>query len=650
MQNICFNCFHYAPEGRACPYCKYDPRVDEGKNRLALKPGTILANRYLLGRVLGQGGFGITYVALDNQTKSRVAIKEYLPVEYAYREEGSLDLKLNGSMVRADFEYGKEQFIAEARTLSQFIGNEHIISIHALFEANGTAYFAMEFVEGVDLKKYKELNGGPLPVHVANRILMPIMESMEWVHSKGVVHRDIAPDNIMVRRDGKAKLIDFGAARYSTGEKSKSLDVILKHGFAPCEQYSRRGRQGPFTDVYAMAATYYYAITGRVPPDAVDRMDEDTIQRPSALGVRIRWETEEVLLKALAVLSKNRYQSMAEFHTALLYSMPSPYAEEAAAEEKPSRSREKTTPLEKPVQPETLPTPFVPVSEPEEEPVQKSRTSGKQVRDTDPIIRNDIDPAAEPVRKIEKSTPQLQRKPEPVPDKTGKKSGIIVIAAILGVCILAGVLFGTGVLRRNNFTKVGSAVTFGEYEQDNNTSNGKEPIKWIVLDVKEGKSLIISKYILDCQQLGAEKAEVTWETCGLRYWLNNTFLNDAFSSEEQKRIPTVTVTAPKDSGSVKGLGNNTEDKVFFLSVPEAYMYFKDSLMCKATAYAKSQGCYSTGSGYGRWWLLSPVNSDSPCQVFISQDREGNSLVSYAGIDITFGNIGVRPVLWVNLDS
>ena len=334
MPRICNNCFRNIPDGNTCPYCGYNPDMDAGKYRIALRPGTVLAGRYYIGRVLGQGGFGITYVALDTQTRSRVALKEYLPTEFVFRGMDTVSLEMNSSDAEEGFEYGKRQFLDEARTLASFVGNEYIVSIHSYFEENGTAYFAMEYMDGLNLKQYMEHKGRLLEVWEANRILLPIMEALDWVHSKGIIHRDISPDNIMIKRDGNAKLIDFGAARYSTGEKSKSLDVVLKHGFAPVEQYSRRGRQGPFTDVYSMAATYYYAITGKVPPDSIDRLGEDELKKPSEFGVRIRKETEAVLMKALSVQASERYQKMSEFYTAMMATMPRPFFPEEDQEEK----------------------------------------------------------------------------------------------------------------------------------------------------------------------------------------------------------------------------------------------------------------------------------------------------------------------------
>lgn len=320
--SICYNCFRTKPNGGVCPFCGYNHVGQDDQFPLALKPGTLLANRYYLGRVLGQGGFGVTYVALDRNTRSRVALKEFLPAELCMRDLSTGCLQVHSVNSRESYEYGKKQFLDEAKTLAELVGNEHIVRILSYFEENQTAYFAMEYMEGVNLKQYMQQQGRTLEVLETNHILLPVMEALDWVHSKGIIHRDISPDNIMIRGDGTAKLIDFGAARYSTGEVSRSLDVVLKHGFAPKEQYMRHGRQGPFTDVYSMAATYYYALTGKVPPDSIERTEEDELIPPSTLGVNITAQTEDVLLKALSVSAQDRYQTMQEFCTAIIQSSP----------------------------------------------------------------------------------------------------------------------------------------------------------------------------------------------------------------------------------------------------------------------------------------------------------------------------------------
>ena len=330
MSYICYHCFQEKPNNETCPFCGYDPAASEGKYPDALRPGSILNGKYIVGHVLGQGGFGITYIAKDYLSGERVAIKEYLPSEFA-RRNGSSVQAFSGDQ-ETNFAYGKEQFLAEAKTLAAFNGDEHIVRIFSFFEENNTAYFAMEYVDGYALDKIMAQQGGRLSIAEANRYLLPLMESLNKVHAKGIVHRDIAPDNIIVTKDGSAKLIDFGAARFSTGEKSKSLDVILKHGFAPMEQYMRRGRQGPYTDVYALAVTYYYAITGKIPPDAVERVEQDSLFLPSAMGVAIRKSTEKVLQKALAVSSSDRFQTMAHFHAAMLETMPDYDSPECAIE------------------------------------------------------------------------------------------------------------------------------------------------------------------------------------------------------------------------------------------------------------------------------------------------------------------------------
>ncbi len=316
---ICKGCFSPIPAGAGvCPRCGFSEQKQRQDYPSALRAGNILGGRYIVGKVLGQGGFGITYLAQDYKTKERVAVKEYFPDTVALRaQNGSTVSSFSGEKSEA-FRYGKECFLSEAQTLSKFIGNKNIVKVHSYFEENNTAYFSMEYISGESLKAYLKRKGGRITFDEARLLILPVMIALEDVHNCGIVHRDISPDNIYLTDDGTVKLIDFGAARYSLGDRSRSLDVVLKHGYAPIEQYTRRGRQGPYTDVYSLAATIYKCITGKVPPDAVDRMTDDNIVAPSALGVDIPVEAEDALLKGLEVMFRDRYQSVKEFKDGLM--------------------------------------------------------------------------------------------------------------------------------------------------------------------------------------------------------------------------------------------------------------------------------------------------------------------------------------------
>ena len=315
--NICYNCFQDIENvSGACPHCGYDPEKERETFPLALPHGSTLGGRYILGRVLGQGGFGITYVAQDYKTKSLVAVKEFFPETTAVRANGRTVSSYSGQR-EENFLFGKKRFLEEAETLAEFIGNENIVRVHSYFEENNTAYFVMDYVKGISLQDYVTNQGGRLPWPEAERLLLPVMNALEAVHSKGIIHRDVTPDNIVITEDGNAKLLDFGAARYSMGDKSRSLDIVLKHGYAPKEQYTRHGRQGAYTDVYSLAATFYSVITGRLLPDSIDRMEKDDLILPSSLGVDIPEQTEDALVKALSVQAEDRFQSMREFRLAL---------------------------------------------------------------------------------------------------------------------------------------------------------------------------------------------------------------------------------------------------------------------------------------------------------------------------------------------
>ena len=285
------------------------------KYALALPEGSVLGGRYIVGKVLGQGGFGITYIARDYTTKELVAIKEFFPSAIVTRTE-----KVTVSLISSDendsFTYGKDSFLKEAETLARFNKHPNIVHIYSYFEENNTAYLVMEYLDGESFLDYLK-HKGRISWAQTRRIINPVMDALSFVHSQGIIHRDISPDNIYLCKDGTVKLIDFGAARYSLGDRSHSLSVVLKHGYAPHEQYTRRGRQGPYTDVYALAATMYRAVTGKLPPEAPDRMYEDELVMPSALGADMSVQEENALLKALAFNYVDRWQTIAEFKSAL---------------------------------------------------------------------------------------------------------------------------------------------------------------------------------------------------------------------------------------------------------------------------------------------------------------------------------------------
>ncbi len=323
---ICYQCFQDKGESKICPHCGYDETADKERYPMALPCGIEIGNAYTLGRVLGQGGFGITYIAKDNSTGTRLAIKEYFPDSMATRTGAQSVSAYTGE--RGDgFRYGLQCFLEEAKTLASFIGTPGIVRVFRYFEENNTAYFVMEYVEGTSLKQYLREHGGKISFAEATRILVPVMDALSIVHSKGIIHRDISPDNIIITKSGNVKLLDFGAARYSIGDMSRSLDVVLKHGYAPREQYSRHGRQGPFTDIYSLAATFYRSITGIIPQDSIDRMDNDQLVTPRAYCPDLTPQGEFALFKGLAIQPADRFSSTAQFKECLLSRGPVPPAQ-----------------------------------------------------------------------------------------------------------------------------------------------------------------------------------------------------------------------------------------------------------------------------------------------------------------------------------
>ncbi len=299
-----------------CPTCGR-PFDLAPRSPLQLKPRSILHDQYLIGRALGDGGFGITYLSWDMGLESRLAIKEYMPNGVAGRSGGETKVVPYTEQTKQEFEWGLDRFLEEARVLKKFSAHPGIVAVDTVFKDNGTAYLVMEFLDGVTFEEFLGRRGGRITFETAMRVALPAMDALAAVHAEGILHRDISPDNIYLTRSGKVKLIDFGAARNALGQKSRNLSIILKEGYAPEEQYRSSGIQGPWTDVYAMAATIYHAITGRIPQPSLDRQAQDNLQWPSQQGIEIDPRVEAALMKALAIKANDRFQSMEDFKASL---------------------------------------------------------------------------------------------------------------------------------------------------------------------------------------------------------------------------------------------------------------------------------------------------------------------------------------------
>jgi serine/threonine protein kinase len=315
-QTLCVGCMENDSGLPECPTCGR-PFDLPPRSPLQLKPRTLLHEQYLIGRALGDGGFGITYLSWDLGLESRLAIKEYMPNGVAGRSGGESKVVPYTEQTKQEFEWGLDRFLEEARTLKKFSNHPGIVAVDTVFKDNGTAYLVMEFLDGVTFEEFLARRGGHITFETAMRVVLPSMDALAAVHAEGILHRDISPDNIYLTRSGKVKLIDFGAARNALGQKSRNLSIILKEGYAPEEQYRASGIQGPWTDVYAMAATLYHAITGRIPQPALDRQAQDKLQWPSQLQIQIEPRIEAALMKALSIKASDRFQSMEDFKAAL---------------------------------------------------------------------------------------------------------------------------------------------------------------------------------------------------------------------------------------------------------------------------------------------------------------------------------------------
>lgn len=624
------------------------------KNSYSLQRNTGLIGRYVIQEVLGQGGFGITYLGIDKLYGNKVAIKEYYPQKIAMRKAQYEDVVTVTSIEeKNNYDKGKKRFLDEAQVMARFNKNEGIVKILDFFEANNTAYIVMEYLEGITLKQYLG-KYGVLQFRNLIEMMLPLLEALIEIHSQGLIHRDISPDNIMVQHNGKLKLMDFGAARDYTESGNKSLTVILKPGYAPPEQYQTHGVQGPWTDIYALCATIYKCLTGITPPDAIARVMDDKFKEPDQLDGKLSPDIKKILWKGMNIFPEERYQDIGEFgedvYDALFI---------------PEENKKLDLDNEKNID-EDLDSPD---------------------KDNESVLKDD---------KIEGAVKKTS-----IPKKEKRKSPVKKVLVIIVCLLLAGGIkyYSTGneqeistakkdlvenpKIVKDTSVEGGKKVTwdciwFGSYPQTKIVSSSKEndlystletangwdknndiiigkekyhrakksyfkyePIKWRVIKCENGEALLLSDIVLDKQKYNKRLKKVTWEKSTLRKWLNKKFMNRAFSSSEQEAIRTTKVINEDNYYYKTDGGNDTLDKIYLLSLSETDEE-KEYGFTDSYGMTIKYSNYADLDDYQYWWLRTPGEKN------ISAAAVDMSGKAYLGGGESDMELGIRPVLHLNL--
>ena len=624
------------------------------KNSYSLQRNTGLIGRYVIQEVLGQGGFGITYLGIDKLYGNKVAIKEYYPQKIAMRKAQYEDVVTVTSIEeKNNYDKGKKRFLDEAQVMARFNKNEGIVKILDFFEANNTAYIVMEYLEGITLKQYLG-KYGVIQFRNLIEMMLPLLEALIEIHSQGLIHRDISPDNIMVQHNGKLKLMDFGAARDYTESGNKSLTVILKPGYAPPEQYQTHGVQGPWTDIYALCATIYKCLTGITPPDAIARVMDDKFKEPDQLDGKLSPDIKKILWKGMNIFPEERYQDIVEFGEDVCDALFIP-----------EENKKLDLDNEKNID-EDLDSPD---------------------KDNESVLKDD---------KIEGAVKKTS-----IPKKEKRKSPVKKVLVIIVCLLLAGGIkyYSTGneqeistakkdlvenpKIVKDTSVEGGKKVTwdciwFGSYPQTKIVSSSKEndlystleksngwdknndiiigkekyhrakkcyfkyePIKWRVIKCENGEALLLSDIVLDKQKYNKRLKKVTWEKSTLRKWLNKKFMNRAFSSSEQEAIGTTKVINEDNYYYKTDGGNDTLDKIYLLSLSETDEE-KEYGFTDSYGMTIKYSNYADLCDYQYWWLRTPGEKN------ISAAAVDMSGKAYGGGGESDMELGIRPVLHLNL--
>lgn len=315
---FCYSCMQQLEEEdlETCPYCGEALEISSDTSRF-LKPGTILQNKFVVGKVLGAGGFGNTYIGWNQLLQCKVAVKEYFPRQLSSRGEDGLTVSVSDTVSMQRFRSGLHQFLEEARNIASLQDVRGVVQVFNFFEENGTGYIIMEFLEGMNVKEILKKRGDKADYEWSRRVMLTVLHTLREIHKRGILHRDIAPDNIFVTNEGVIKLIDFGAAKYAAETAGLRGEIVLKAGYAPIEQYGRKTQQGPYTDLYAAAAMFYRMLAGFKPQAANERVTKDSLVPLSDMGVAIPEQAEFAIMICLSIQPQYRLQSAGEFMEAL---------------------------------------------------------------------------------------------------------------------------------------------------------------------------------------------------------------------------------------------------------------------------------------------------------------------------------------------
>ena len=624
------------------------------KNSYSLQRNTGLIGRYVIQEVLGQGGFGITYLGIDKLYGNKVAIKEYYPQKIAMRKAQYEDVVTVTSIEeKNNYNKGKKRFLDEAQVMARFNKNEGIVKILDFFEANNTAYIVMEYLEGITLKQYLG-KYGVLQFRNLIEMMLPLREALIEIHSQGLIHRDISPDNIMVQHNGKLKLMDFGAARDYTESGNKSLTVILKPGYAPPEQYQTHGVQGPWTDIYALCATIYKCLTGITPPDAIARVMDDKFKEPDQLDGKLSPDIKKILWKGMNIFPEERYQDIVEFGEDVYDALFTPEEnkkldldnEKNIDEDLDSPDKDNESVLEDDKIEGAVKKTSIPKKEKRKSPVKKVLVIIVCLLLAGGIKYYSTGNEQE----ISTAKKDLVENPKIVKDTSvegGKK--------VTWDCIWFGSYPQTKIVSSSKENDLYSTLeTANGWDKNNDIIIGKEkyhrakksyfkyePIKWRVIKCENGEALLLSDIVLDKQKYNKRLKKVTWEKSTLRKWLNKKFMNRAFSSSEQEAIHTTKVINEDNYYYKTDGGNDTLDKIYLLSLSETDEE-KEYGFTDSYGMTIKYSNYADLDDYQYWWLRTPGEKN------ISAAAVDMSGKAYLGGGESDMELGIRPVLHLNL--